>query len=104
MSHHDCRRGPAQITVRVAVQMYDVRLILALQREQPLAGPIDVAPWSFHPLQLVRALDELHVAARMRLGALVRRWPRSHCGEDDLNAVRLQSVRELDRVRPHATD
>ena len=104
MPHHHHRRLPRQRGLRVAVQVHDVGAEVPLQLQQPIPRAPNVLPRVLHPLQAVLALVDVNVVERLDLRPLVRPQRRPHGRQRDLDAVRAQRPRQLERVGPHAAD
>src|SRR5688500_18304345 len=104
MRDYEHRRGPIERAVGVAVEVYDVRLMTLRQIQQPLTCTRDVIPRVLHPFEFVGALVNADVLQSVHLGSLILVDRRPHRREDDLDAVRLERARQLDRVRPHPPD
>src|SRR5579883_2695655 len=93
--------------MRVTVEMDDIRLGLAFERQKPVAGASDIVRRARHPFELPIALSQIHSGDRAGLLTLLIRWLwpyHCECELDPFGRGRgTERARELESVRPHAS-
>ena len=104
MRRHHHRRSPLQRAVAERIQVDEIRRVLLLQIEQPVARFLDIPPGIVHPLQLEVAREQLEI--RDARGLLPLRRPRraAQRGQNDVDPMRPERLGQLHRVGPNAAD
>ncbi len=101
---HQRRRREGQGAKSELVQMNNIGLVLALQRQQPFAGAVHIVPGALHPLELVAAFVERQAVHAHQMRTLIGGQRCAHGCQRYTHTSFVQRLRKLHGVVPHAAE